>query len=184
MDGNIKIVIGSWGSYNECNERALGSKWLDLSDYTDWEQITDELKEQGFKLDGIDEELFIQDIEGLPSGCKVWDYTNPQTLFETLYESGVLDDEYKYNVLMAYLEVRSFDDFEELVSSHGSRWNDDINLYKGYDWEDYGREMFLSCGYEREIPEHLQDFFDFEAYGKNLGDYAVQEYSEGLIEIY
>ena len=91
MDGNIKIVIGSWGSYNECNERALGSKWLDLSDYTDWEQITDELKEEGFILDGIDEELFIQDVEGLPSGCKNWDYTNPQTLFETLYESGVSD---------------------------------------------------------------------------------------------
>ena len=33
MNGNISIVIGSWGSYNECNERALGSKWLDLSDY-------------------------------------------------------------------------------------------------------------------------------------------------------
>ena len=28
--GNISIVIGSWGSYNECNERALGSNWLDL----------------------------------------------------------------------------------------------------------------------------------------------------------
>ena len=26
--GNISIVIGSWGSYNECNERALGSKGL------------------------------------------------------------------------------------------------------------------------------------------------------------
>ena len=184
MDGNIKIVIGSWGSYNECNERALGSKWLDLSDYTDWEQITDELKEEGFILDGIDEELFIQDVEGLPLGCKNWDYTNPQTLFETLYESGVLDDEYKYNVLMAFLEVRCYDDFEELVSSHGSRWNDDINLYKGYDWDDYGREMFSCSGYDREIPEHLQDFFDFEAYGKYLGDYNVQEYSEGLIEIY
>ncbi len=85
---------------------------------------------------------------------------------------------------MAYLEVRCFDDFAELVSSHGSRWNDEINLYKGYDWEDYGREMFLCCGYDREIPEHLQDFFDFEAYGKYLGDYTVQEYSEGLIEIY
>ena len=22
----VSIVIGSWGSYNECNERALGSK--------------------------------------------------------------------------------------------------------------------------------------------------------------
>ena len=27
----VSIVIGSWGSYNECNERALGSKWLDIS---------------------------------------------------------------------------------------------------------------------------------------------------------
>lgn len=24
----INVVIGSWGSYNACNERALGSKWL------------------------------------------------------------------------------------------------------------------------------------------------------------
>ncbi len=41
--GNISIVMGSWGSYNECNERALGSKWLDLSDYTSWEEIEKEL---------------------------------------------------------------------------------------------------------------------------------------------
>ena len=55
MDG-IKIVIGSWGSYNECNERALGSKWLDLSEYTTWDEIANELKNEGFVLDGIDEE--------------------------------------------------------------------------------------------------------------------------------
>lgn len=40
----VSIVIGSWGSYNECNERALGSKWIDLSDYESWEEIEDELK--------------------------------------------------------------------------------------------------------------------------------------------
>ena len=28
----ISIAIGSWGSYNECNERSLGSEWLDLED--------------------------------------------------------------------------------------------------------------------------------------------------------
>ena len=65
MSNNIKIVIGSWGSYNECNERALGSKWLDLSDYSDWDEIVEELKKEGFELDGIDEELFIQDVEGI-----------------------------------------------------------------------------------------------------------------------
>ena len=69
MENEIKIVIGSWGSYNECNERALGSKWLNLADYDSWEDIENELKKEGFKLDGIDEELFIQDIEGLPSNA-------------------------------------------------------------------------------------------------------------------
>lgn len=62
MNDEIKIVIGSWGSYNACNERALGSKWLTLSDYDDWEEIEKELKKEGFILNGIDEELFIQDI--------------------------------------------------------------------------------------------------------------------------
>ena len=61
----IKIVISSWGSYNECNERALGSKWLTLADYSSWEEIEEELKKEGFELNGIDEELFIQDIEGI-----------------------------------------------------------------------------------------------------------------------
>ena len=50
MNGNISIVIGSWGSYNECNERALGSKWLDLSDYDSWDEIVEELKKEGFEL--------------------------------------------------------------------------------------------------------------------------------------
>lgn len=44
MNGNIQIVIGSWGSYNECNERALGSEWLDLSEFYDWDEIVAELK--------------------------------------------------------------------------------------------------------------------------------------------
>ena len=47
VSNEIKIVIGSWGSYNECNERALGSGWLKLSDYSDWEEIEEELKKQG-----------------------------------------------------------------------------------------------------------------------------------------
>ena len=88
MSGNINIVIGSWGSYNECNERALGSKWLDLSDYSDWDEIVEELKKEGFELDGIDEELFIQDVEGIEYGSIGGDYVNPETLFNTLKASS------------------------------------------------------------------------------------------------
>ena len=180
-NNTVSIVIGSWGSYNECNERALGSKWLDLSDYEDWEEIEEELKKEGFELDGIDEELFIQDIEGIYDNSANWDNVNPKTVFETLKESGVLDDNYKFDTMEAYLEVRCLSDFIELVNSRGYRWDDDIHIYRGFDWDDYGREMLDISGYE--IPEHIKDFIDFEAYGKYCGEYA-QEYSYGIIEIY
>ncbi len=181
MSNGIKIVIGSWGSYNECNERALGSKWLDLAYYDDWDEIVGELKTEGFELDGIDEELFVQDIEGIPSETMNWDYCNPRDLFETLKESGVLYDDYQYKVFQAFLEVRNWDDFKGLVMFHGVRWNEDIYLYENYDWEDYGRKMFESCGYT--VPEILEDFIDFEAYGKYIGNYYAQDCSYGIIEI-
>lgn len=176
----ISIVIGSWGSYNACNEKALGSDWLDLEDYDSWEEIEEELKKQGFKLDGLDEELFIQDIEGIDSKGLNCDYMHPKTLFETLKESGVLDDSYKYEVMEAYLECRTYSDFEDLVNSHGHHWNDDIYLYKNFDWADYGKEYFNSMCYE--LPDSLEDFIDFEAYGKYIG-YDAEEYSNGIIEI-
>ena len=176
----IKIVIGSWGSYNECNERALGSKWLTLSDYSSWEEIEEELQNEGFELNGIDEELFIQDIEGIDADNN-WDYEHPKHLFEILQESGVLEDCYKYEVMQAYLEIRTFEEWKDLVNSRGNHWDDDIIIWKGYDWADYGKEYFENCCYN--IPESIIDFIDFEAYGKYIGDYNAEEYENGIIEI-
>lgn len=177
----IQIVIGSWGSYNECNERALGSKWLDLSDYSDWEEIQEELTKEGFELNGIDEELFIQDIEGINDKSTNWDFVNPKDLFDILSESNVLVDDYQYQIMQAFLEIRSFDEFRERVQQDGSRWSDNINIYQNYDWSDYGMLMLES--YIDQVPEHLRDFIDLEGYGKYCGDYYVDEYSNGLIEI-
>lgn len=183
MSGNIKIVIGSWGSYNECNERAGGSSWLDLSEYESWDEIAEELQKEGFKLDGIDEELFIQDEEGIEDNSISWDYVNPEALFNTLKESGVLDNDYKYKVFCAFLEVRNFDEFEERVKTSGDHWDDDINIWEGYSWEDYGREMVNCC--VSNIPPELEYYIDYERYGKSFeDDGTIKEYSEGLIEIY
>lgn len=176
----IKIVIGSWGSYNECNDRALGSKWLDLSDYSSYEEIEDELKSEGFELDGIDEELFIQDIEGLPSDCCNWDYTHPKDLFELLQEADVIDNNYKYDTLLAYLEVRSFDDFKNRVGSSGSNWDCDIYLYRNTDWYDLGYNFLHDC---YQIPDYLDNYIDYKKYGDELKYDGFEEYSNGIIEI-
>ena len=183
ISNEIRIVIGSWGSYNACNSRALGSKWLDLADYEEWEEIEEELKKQGFQLDGIDEELFVQDIENLDLDGENTDYMSPRRLFETLRDSGVFFDSDKFEVMEAYIEVRSFRDFEALVEQNGESWDDDIYLYKGYDWEDYGREQFQNCGYE--FPSDLENYFDFAEYGESFShNGTIETYSGGLIEIY
>ena len=176
----ISIVIGSWGSYNECNERALGSKWLDLSDYSDWDEILEELKKQGFDLNGIDEELFIQDIEGFPSCATNWDYVHPQDFFELIQQSGILLDNHKYEKMQAYIEVQSFNAWEELVKKYDNDWDDDIYLYPNYTWEEFGIERFADCGYE--LPDNLECYFNYEAFGQSFEHSGVYEYSNGLIE--
>lgn len=181
MKNNVKIVIGSWGSYNECNERALGSKWLDLSDYSDWDEIKEELEKEGFKLNGIDEELFIQDIEGIADNSINWDYVNPEDLFNTLKESGVLDDEYKFETFAAYLEINNFKDFEDRVNSYGDRWDMDIILWKDYDWYDLAYNLLHEC---YEIPKYLENYIDYNSFARDLKyDSGYYEYSEGIIEI-
>lgn len=176
----ISVVIGSWGSYNDCNERALGSKWLDLSDYSDWEEIEEELKKEGFDLDGIDEELFIQDVEGIPSNSTNWNYVNPQQLFETLLESGVLSDEYLYDLFTAYLEVNNFDNWENLVNLYGCHWDDDIILYQNQDLDDVAYDLMHEI---YEIPDYLENYIDYSSYARDLSYEGFYETSQGVLEI-
>lgn len=181
MTNEISVVIGSWGSYNACNERALGSYPIRLNDYTEWEDILAELKKQGFILDGIDEELFVQDVENLPTNSLNLDVTSPKKLFETLYDSGVLNDEYKYEVFEAFCEVETYDVWERRVEQYGSNWDTGVNLWKNYDWYDLGYE-FIHEG-DRDIPDWLDSYIDYKRYGEEFAYDGFHEYANGIIEI-
>ena len=178
---SIFIVIGSWGSYNECNERALGSKWLDLSLYSDWEEIEEELIAQGFKLDGMDEELFIQDVDNFPGDAN-WDYVHPKDFFELLQEAGVLDDDYRYRVMEAYIEIEGYRAFEQRVRDYGDDWDGDIYLYPDTDWYDLGYQIIHESLADK-IPDFLDNYIDYARYGEELRYEGYHEYSGGIIEI-
>lgn len=180
MEYKISMVIGSWGSYNACNERALGSKWLDLSDYECWDEIVKELEEQGFELNGIDEELFVQDIEGIPTDSVDWDYVNPKELFEILKISSVLDDEYKFEIMQAFLEVRSFKEWEGLIEKYDDSWDMDIYLYSNQTMVDVAYNLVEEL-YNIEGP--LANYFDYEAFASDLSYDVYAETSYGVIEI-
>lgn len=181
IDNQINIVIGSWGSYNECNEKALGSKWITLNDYEDWSEIEEELTNQGFKLDGIDEELFVQDIENFPCDSVNLDYMHPQRIFELLKKSGVLDDEDKFTKMQIYCDIEDFDDFERLVDSKEG-WDDEIYLYPDFDWYKLGYHFLheVDCV---QIPNFLENYIDYERYGREFEYDRFHEYENGIVEI-
>ena len=182
VSNEVGIVIGSWGSYNECNERALGSKWICLNDYEDWEDIEEELKKQGFELDGIDEELFVQDIDNLPTNYVNWDYTHPKQIFEVLKKSGVLDDEYKFEKMCAYCEVNGFEYWWTRVDRDEDGWDDGVYLYPNYDWNDLAHYFIdeVECW---EIPNCLKNYIDYNAYARELQFDHFYEYENGIVEI-
>ena len=180
QNNTISIVIGSWGSYTACNEKALGSGWLDLNDYSDWEEIEEELTKRGFKLNGIDEELFIQDIENL-SGHTDWDYTHPKKLFELLKDSNVLDDEYAFDTMNAYIDVMGLDSFLDRVRDKGHRWDEDIYIYPDSNWYDLGYQ-FLHDSYGEKL-DFIDNYIDYERYGEELKYDGFHEYDGGIIEI-
>lgn len=180
MENKISMVIGSWGSYNECNKRALGSKWLDLSDYEDWNEIVKELEEQGFELNGIDEELFVQDIDGISTDGINFNSIHPKQMYEILKESGVLNDEYKYELMQAYLEVRSFGEWKNLVEDLEENWDSEIYLHTNQSMIDVAYNIVEEC-YNLEGP--LANYFDYEAFTRDLSYDGYTETTYGVLEI-
>ncbi len=180
---DISVVIGSWGSYNECNERALGSKWLTLNDFDSWEEILEELEAEGFELDGIDEELFIQDIENfIASNAVNWDYVNPQDLFELLKKSGILDDSDKYEKAEIYCDIEGYESWKSRVEDDEDNWDDGIYLYPDFDWYDLGYYFLheVDCV---QIPECLENYIDYKSYGEEFSYDGFHEYNNGIVEI-
>lgn len=179
----FNVVIGSWGSYTNCNERALGSNWMDFTQFNTVEEIKEELKKQGFELDGIDEELFVQDYESdiKLSNC---DYINPLRLFEQLQELGILEDDNRYQLACAYCEAFSFEELMERVEKYGDCWDDDIYFYEDMTTEEVLQEMVEEC-YDLNFEKlgWLADYItiDYEQMARDTDGY--HEVSNGVLEV-
>ena len=165
IDNTIKLVVGSWKAYNEFNERATGSKWLDLEDFEDKEELIQELKKEGFTNLEL-EELFIQDYEGnlRLTDC---DSINPLNLLEWLRYASYFDDEYKADQIILHShEVANCYFLRDIET-------DSIPDYQIYQMNkaDYERERFEASGYN--IPDWVMNYIDFEQMAND--DYDLSE---------
>ena len=152
----MKIYLTNLGKYNEGE---LIGEWVKLP-------ILQEELQEVFERIGINEEYeeyFITDYE-----CdfyEVGEYENLDTLNEIAERIEELDEEESKVVkaLMSYLGY-TLDDAIDKVDSGDYRIYSDCN-----DMTDVAYEVVEECDYFRNVPETVARYFDYEAFGRDLG---------------
>lgn len=156
----FRVFITNLGKYNEGE---LVGKWLDLP----CEDIESELASIGVSEEPDEngnsyEEYFITDYEN-DYGYKVGEYDSLDDLNEIAEELENLD-EYEKEVVNAFIENGS--DIEEALD--GLRDGDYMVFSNCSDMTDVAYQYIEETGLLNDIPEGLRNYFDYEAYGRDM----------------
>jgi len=169
----MNIFITNLGKYNEGE---LVGEWVELP-------ISEEELQEVFKRIGINEEYeeyFITDYE-----CdfyEVGEYENIETLNEIAEKMEELSEE-EQKVVKAIMNDLSYD-LEE-----ATRIANDGNYRFFYDCEnmsDVAYEIIKEDGLLDNVPKNIADYFDYEAYGRDLqieGNFIFLDNDE-VIEVF
>lgn len=151
----LKCWIGNLGKYNEGE---LVGEWFDMP--CDMSEVS--------KIIGLNdeyEEYQINDYETNINGLEVNHYDSVKELNEFMERVDTLSD-WQQPILEAYIfnnDIRDvFKDFDSVPF-------DDVRIYYNVeDMEDVAREYAEETGLLSSIPENLRNYFDFEAFGRDL----------------
>lgn len=152
----MNIYLTNLGKYNEGK---LVGEWVQLP-------ISDEELQEVFKRIGINEkyeEYFITDYE-----CdfyEIGEYESINTLNEMAKKLDNLDEEQEQVVKVLMSECGyDLDDAIEKAESGDYRIYADCN-----DMTDVAYAVVEECDYFRNVPETVARYFDYEAFGRDLG---------------
>lgn len=158
----LRIYLTNLGKYNEGE---LVGEWIslpiseeELEAVKERIGISDEPDENGCYY----EEWFITDYETDLDGVEVGEYDSIDELNE-LAETIEDLDEYEEKIVRALLS-----DGYELEEAIDKK-DDCMMYYNCTDMEDVAREYAEETGLLNSIPENLQNYFDFEAFGRDMG---------------
>lgn len=149
----LRIFLTNLGKYNEGE---LIGKWVDLPTANGFDE---HLKEIGINEEY--EEYFITDYETDFDGIEIGEYSNLETLNEMAETLESLNDDEK-EVVDAIMS--SGYSLEEALEK-----KEDCMIYCDCsNMEDVAREYAEQTGLLSSIPENLQSYFDFEAFGRDM----------------
>lgn len=158
----VKIYVGTYAKYNN---GSIFGEWLTLSDYSDLSEFYDACRE--LHKDEEDPEFMFQD------------YETPDIFKNAISESGINQDIFKLaealegkdiDMISAYVSLMGEKLTPELIEQAEERFHGQFDSYTDLA-EDYAEQT----GMLSEVPESIQRYFDFEAFGRDLSYDFMEE---------
>lgn len=153
----IKVFLTNLGKYNE---GYLVGEWLELP-------ATQQEINACMEIIGINEEYeeyFITDYETDIEGVEVGEYSNLDELNELAGQLNELEEDAQKAIQAMLLDGYTFNEALEKAS------NGDYAIYYDCDnMTDVAYEVVEECGYLNNVPEQVKIYFDYEAFGRDLG---------------
>ena len=146
MATEMRVYVGTYSKYNS---GSIAGAWFDLADYSDKETFIEACRE--LHQDEADPELMFQDWEDIPASM-ISECSIDVALWEIM-------DEPDLDAVKAYLSIFGAwdaDDFSDRYRGH----------FDG--WVAMAEELMEETGELETIPEHLRNYFDFDAYARDL----------------
>ncbi|CAG5013053.1 hypothetical protein DYBT9275_05327 [Dyadobacter sp. CECT 9275] len=175
-----KIYVGTYGMYNS---GSLFGKWFDLSDYSDAQEFYKDCYEyhrNEFLSSGCRPELMFQDWEYIPAFM--------------ISESSLHQDTFKYFEAVSEMDDDRAEAFEiycsDIISwpANGNELEETLEgfeeAYQGYyggafkdPKTEFTYQYVEDTGMLSGVPETLERYFDYEAFGRDLFLEGYTEYN-------
>jgi len=166
-DNNPKVYCGTYGKYNN---GSIAGKWMDLTEYEDAEEFFKACSE--VHKNEHDPEFMFQDYECFPRS--MYSECMGTEDVERLIEFAKLDEDQREYVAEYLDEVDSNADIDSIEDYYIGNIND----IKGDSFMSNDEAYGYYCVENGliDVPEHLQNYFDYESYGsEQLQDIHVTE---------
>lgn len=169
----LKVFITNLGKYNE---GVLCGEWLSLPiEEDEFNEVLDKIEichedEEGEEIKYYDsvgnpyEEFFFTDFETDIDGLEIPEHISIEDLNEMAEEIDNLDEE-EQEVLSGLLKECGCS-YEEAISIIN---NGEYRVYHNcFDMSEVAEQVVEECGYLDKVPEYLRNYFDYEAFGRDL----------------
>ena len=163
-DGEPSVYCGTYGKYND---GSLCGLWVDISSFDDYDEFITFCK--AIHADEADPELMAQDFEGFPREWCSEGFMSEED-FEHIKEYWDLCERFSPDAVDAFIDWDS-EKLEHFEDCYVGEYDSE---------EDYARELVNECYDLEKLMGHLADYFDFEAYARDLFMYDYY-YDNGYV---